>query len=317
MRTIFVCVALLCALALPPTGHAWRETDGCKIGGASTSLAGATCPPVDLWDSVTLSVMAVCRNSCTGERWEAHAGPVSVTSNSGCGSCPLKLKCQGCVARDSDQKVHYFTSFDKQQPNSSGGCKTQSFHEARATCDCPGCGDPTPILISLVDGDYELTDMAHGVLFDLNGDGVAEQTAWTAAGSDEGFLVLDRNLNGVIDDFMEVFGDHTPQLPSDEPNGWRALAVWDDSLNGGNEDGVIDAGDAIFSALQVWVDANHNGFSEPDELSSLEDEGLEYLSLDYGSKGWVDDFGNGFKFPSEVGRRDGRVIVAWDVFFAQ
>ena len=74
------------------------------------------------------------------------------------------------------------------------------------------------ILISLSDEHYELTDAAGGVHFDLDADGKPEQTAWTSIGSDEAFLALDRNLNGYIDDFMEIFGDHTPQLPSSEPN---------------------------------------------------------------------------------------------------
>jgi hypothetical protein len=196
----------------------------------------------------------------------------------------------------------------------SVGCLKSGLAEARVTCNCPGCGNPSPILISLSDERYELTDAAGGVHFDLDGDGQPEQTAWTASGSDEAFLALDRNLNGYIDDFMEIFGDHTPQLPSKEPNGWLALAVWDDSLNGGNENGVIDVNDFIFTALQLWVDENHNGFSEREELSSLEAVGVEYLDLDYGRSNRVDKYGNAFKFWSQVGMDSG-VRIAWDVFF--
>ncbi len=154
-------------------------------------------------------------------------------------------------------------------------------------------------------------------VFDLDGDRHVEQTAWTARHADEGFLALDRNLNGTIDDYMEIFGDHTPQLPSKEPNGWRALAVWDDSLNGGNEDGVIDVNDYIFTALLIWVDRNHNGASEPEELLSLEQVGVDYLELDYGRSERVDEFGNLFKFWAKVGMIDGRIITAWDVIFVR
>lgn len=180
-------------------------------------------------------------------------------------------------------------------------------------CYCPTC-ESSPIIISLSDERYELTDAANGVLFDLDADGEPEQTAWTAYGSDEAFLALDRNENGYIDDFMEIFGDQTPQLPSEEPNGWLALAVWDDELNGGNEDGIIDADDSIFKELQLWVDENHNGFSERNELSSLEELDVEYLDLDFGTSKRVDRFGNQFRYWSRVGI-SGRVRIAWDIFF--
>ncbi len=93
------------------------------------------------------------------------------------------------------------------------------------------------------DARYELTSAADGVHFDLDCDDTAELTAWTAVGSDEAFLVLDRNQNGLIDNGLELFGDKSPQFRSDEPNGWRALAIWDDSLNGGNENGKIESGE--------------------------------------------------------------------------
>lgn len=46
---------------------------------------------------------------------------------------------------------------------------------------------------------FDLTYPASGVSFDLDNDGVADTTAWTASGSDEAFVVLDRNRNGTID----------------------------------------------------------------------------------------------------------------------
>lgn len=43
------------------------------------------------------------------------------------------------------------------------------------------------------------------ILFDHDGDGVKSGTGWIKP--DDGFLVLDRNGNGTIDDGTELFGD--------------------------------------------------------------------------------------------------------------
>jgi hypothetical protein len=46
------------------------------------------------------------------------------------------------------------------------------------------------------------------ILFDHDGDGVMTGTGWVSP--DDGFLVLDRNSNGTIDNGAELFGDATP-----------------------------------------------------------------------------------------------------------
>ena len=62
--------------------------------------------------------------------------------------------------------------------------------------------------------------------------------------------------------------------PHHHPNGFIALAEFDKSSNGGNEDGVISANDKISSSLLLWEDSNHNGASEPAEIRSLADDSI-------------------------------------------
>lgn len=181
------------------------------------------------------------------------------------------------------------------------------------------CWYYSPILIDVNGDGFRLSDAPNGVAFDLTADGVPEQLGWTRPGTDDGWLVLDRNNNGVIDDGTELFGNYSPQpqpRPGVAKNGFLALAEYDKPENGGNSDGVISRRDQIFRDLRIWQDNNHNGFSELHELRELEDVGLRKISLDYSESNRVDQHGNRFKFRARVlGAQDAQLgRWAWDVY---
>ncbi len=182
----------------------------------------------------------------------------------------------------------------------SGGCLIPD-----TDCDYDP-GQYCPLLIDLNGDEVHLGSSNESVSFDLFGNGDYQLTQWTAPASDDAFLVMDNNRNGVVDNGSELFGQGSDfvskavfcqnsswldaigknlsvscgsDLLSLKDNGFSALAQYDLSILGGNQDGVISHEDQVWSRLLIWLDTNADGQTTVDEIKSLQAYGLYEISL--------------------------------------
>jgi hypothetical protein len=215
----------------------------------------------------------------------------------------------------ADQK--WETTDETQPPSSDPYCDAYCWTGC-VNSTCPTGNPWCPILVDMENDGIRLTGLSDPVWFDIDADGDPDLMSWTDRS--EGILALDRNGNGAIDHGGELFGNAT-RLASGyrASNGYEALAEFDSWLAGGNGDGVIDTADAIFGVLWLWTDRDHDGISQPEELSTLDQAGLRRIGLDYRSSRRLDRHGNEFRFLGrawKAGRSGGlRPLLTWDVFF--
>ena len=99
-----------------------------------------------------------------------------------------------------------------------------------------GANVQDPLVINFNGTAAELTERLFS--FDIDADGQTDQIATPTNG---GFLALDRNGDGTINDGSELFGPTTG-------NGFAELAAYDEDGNG-----FVDSGDSVFDQLRIFM----------------------------------------------------------------
>lgn len=116
-----------------------------------------------------------------------------------------------------------------------------------------------PLVLNFAGNAAQLSDQRFA--FDLNADGSTEQINFVQPGS--GFLVFDRNHDGIVNNGSELFGPTSG-------DGFSELGALDEDKNG-----WIDENDAAFAQLQVW---RHDD-SGNSQLQSLSAAGVGTIAL--------------------------------------
>ena len=155
-----------------------------------------------------------------------------------------KARCSDGREIDFDINVGMSRSFEKMSK------KMLNFDPAN-------CIDP--LVINLNEGVASVSDRY--IYFDLDGDGEEERIKSLSENS--GYLALDKNGDGIINDGTELLGTASG-------DGFTELAAYDS-----DGDGWIDEDDEIFDKLKVWI-RNEDG---TDTLLSFKDAGVGAINL--------------------------------------
>ena len=135
------------------------------------------------------------------------------------------------------------------------------------------------------------------ITFDWDASGFQKTVGWV--GANDGFLVLDQDVNRVAGNGAEMFNN---PLVAEAGRGLRLLEAYD-----ANGDGIINAADPVYGLLQVWRDLDQdgnnlqvvNGATVQDstngqfELTSLASAGI--TGIDYNNSRYLSNAGFGRK----------------------
>ena len=228
---------LLILLIERMTGRKVHVFDGIAVNGAKTAQA-----------SLPQSAQAQSAQPQSAQPQSAYRADFSSSYSE---SEQTNLQISGTVKTSDGQQISFSLKLMMQrQYTQSASVSIASGNAAQQT---------DPLVINFNGTAAQLSDQRFA--FDLGANGQMQQI--NAPQSGTGFLALDNNGNGKIDNGSELFGPTTG-------NGFTQLASYDSDHNG-----WIDAGDPVFNRLQVWT-KNADG---SDQLSSLASLGVGAISL--------------------------------------
>lgn len=205
-----------------------------------------------------LQILRAIIESLTGQKMNVYDGSDFLDANN-----PNSLlesdAAQNAMALDY-QRYESYSEYEKTNFYAAGSVRTEdgktidfhlSFsmqrHFFKESQSSISVGNATYLMDPLVvNFEGASTQLESGTFsFDLNADGTTENIHRLAKGS--GFLVLDKNNDGKINDGSEMFGTQSG-------NGFADLAQYDEDGNG-----WIDENDSIFEKLGVWTPDQFGG----------------------------------------------------------
>jgi hypothetical protein len=154
----------------------------------------------------------------------------------------LKFSAKGNVKSEDGKSIDFSLAFSMQSHTELH--ESVSFKAGDALID--------PLVINFGTDTVTISNMKHN--FDLNLDGKSDEFSFVGVGS--GFLALDKNNDGIINDGSELFGPR-------KGNGFEELSAYDSDHNN-----WIDENDTIFKSLVLWTKdefGNENLFSLKDK----------------------------------------------------
>lgn len=158
------------------------------------------------------------------------------------------------------------------------------------------------VLDVLGDG-VRLTSAAEGVVFDVDSSGTPVKTAWTAAGSDDAFVIVAPQVAGKLNG-SRLLGTGM-SLPDGRRlvNPDRALLAAQghdlgpdfrplDTPENKRRISTLGPEDPVYGAARVWTDRNHDGRADSTELNTFAEAGVRRINSAFRVRYWKDEHGN-------------------------
>lgn len=163
----------------------------------------------------------------------------------------VNFKTVGTALTEDGREIDFNAEFGMSRHFAAAFQSLQMEDYTAALCD--------PLVINVGADTVDIADQKF--LFDLDGDGNKEEISGLGKGS--GFLALDKDGDGKINNGKELFG-------TGSGDGFKDLSLYDSDLNG-----WIDESDPVFDRLKIWYKTG----SGEDRLISLRDAGIGAIYL--------------------------------------